>query len=77
MERSPWHLGTPFPSFFHWPPFVLTDLSRHEVDGNPTLTAEFTVNMFSSSGIKVNSVVLVNENYKPYRVRAVFSLLFE
>jgi len=36
-------------------------------DGNPTVRVEFNVTMFAASGIRVESLALHNESYKPFK----------
>lgn len=36
-------------------------------ESNPTVRVGFTVNMFSASGIKVDSLAIHNESYKPFK----------
>jgi len=38
----------------------------------PTISVGFTVNMWSASGLKIDSLTLLNENYKPFKgVKAI------
>lgn len=37
-------------------------------DSNPVVSADFKIVMFSASGLKVDSLALHNERYKPYKV---------
>jgi len=39
----------------------------HPPECNPTVRVGFTVPMFCASGIKVESLALHNESYKPYK----------
>jgi len=41
-------------------------------EGNPVLAANFKINLFVISGLRVESLQLVNENYKPYKVKPSF-----
>jgi AP-3 complex subunit mu len=45
-------------------------------DANPSLSAEFKIVMFATSGLKIDSLVVHNERYKPYKVLYSFSLFF-
>jgi len=36
-------------------------------EGNPVVSAEFKINLFSASGLKVDGLQLLNEDYKPYK----------
>ena len=38
-------------------------------DANPSLSAEFKIVMFSASGLKIDSLTVLNERYKPYKVK--------
>ena len=41
--------------------------NRTQVDGNPTVLAEFKINMFNISGLKVDALNIAGEQYKPYK----------
>jgi len=46
--------------------------SGSSVDGRPIIDVDFKLNMFATSGLKVDTVQLVGESYKPYKgVRAI------
>jgi AP-3 complex subunit mu len=36
-------------------------------DANPNISAEFKISMFAVSGLKVDSLAVHNERYKPYK----------
>jgi AP-3 complex subunit mu len=36
-------------------------------EGNPVVSADFKINLFSASGLKVDGLQLLNEDYKPYK----------
>ena len=36
-------------------------------DANPTVRVDFHVKMFAASGLKVDSLALHNESYKPFK----------
>lgn len=41
-------------------------------DSNPVISADFKIVMFSVSGLKIDSLSLTNERYKPYKgVRSI------
>ena len=42
--------------------------SRTKAEGNPTVDAEFKINLFGISGLKVDALQMVGEAYKPYKV---------
>lgn len=36
-------------------------------DANPTVLVDFNVKMFAASGLKIDSLALHNESYKPFK----------
>lgn len=46
--------------------------SASSIEGQPILLADFKINMYAASGLKVDSLLVTGENYKPYKgVRAI------
>jgi len=51
---------------------VLLQTGTESVSCHPTVLVDFRINMFAVSGIKVDSLAVHNESYKPYKgVRSV------
>jgi len=44
------------------------------LDGNPIVDVDFKLNLFATSGLKVDSLQITNEPYKPFKVHS--QLLF-
>ena len=45
------------------------DVNSTQVDGNATVMAEFKINLFNISGLKVEALNITGEPYKPYKAR--------
>lgn len=41
--------------------------SGQQPDSNPVIQADFKIVMYTASGLKVDSLALHNEKYKPYK----------
>jgi hypothetical protein len=44
-------------------------VGRVKPEGNPTVDADFKINLFGISGLKVDALQLTGESYKPFKAR--------